>query len=527
MAAGTPLGPPANPDPPTEQVSLSSSLRACAVAFVVAVASYGAANLGHAMVLSSQGVSVLWPACAYLVSVLVLVPRRTWPLLIPAGLAGFAVHDYQFGFTPGRIALLNIADTIEILIIVFGLRYSFDGLPRLNGSKAFAKYCFYAVFLGPFVSAFVVPLAVPGAYLANWRIWFFSQTLAFLTLPPAILSWAAFYDESRLRAPLRARLEAVALIGGLALLGYFVVLGPWNTMPTAFLYSFVPFLLWAALRFGSMGVSTAMIVISFWSIWGAIYGHGPFAAPESIDSVLSLQLFLMFASIPFMTLAVMAEERARHVKALSSVSRRLIEAHEEERQRIARELHDDFNQRIALVSIDLHGLESSLAGSEAQARSASNISRQIHELSSDIHALSHRLHSSKLQHLGLVAGCHGFCKELSARRNVEIGFQSDNVPANLSAEISLCLFRVLQEALQNAVKHSGARAYRVSLGSRGGEVQLTVRDSGAGFDPARAMNGRGLGLTSMQERMMLVGGRLSIDSRPGHGTTVSASVVPR
>jgi signal transduction histidine kinase len=498
-------------------------LRTAVLALLVAAASYVAARLGHSIVLTSQGVSVLWPACAFLVSVLLLVPRQTWPVFIPAGLLGFIVHDVQVGFAPATIALLNLKDTIEILIVSLGLGYAFHGVPRLNSSKALAKYCFFAVFLGPFVSAFIVAPAIPGSYLVKWRMWFFSQTLAFLTLTPAILSWVHVTDEWRFRESHRSRLEAVALIGGLAVLGYLVLLAPWRAMPTVLIYAFVPFLLWAALRFGSMGVSTSMIVIAFLSIWGAIHGRGPFV-PGAFNTVLSLQLFLIFAALPFMTLAVVAEERERHQKGLSNVSRRLIEAHEEERSWIARELHDDFNQRVAMLSMDLEGLEGSLSSLEVHARKVGEIKTQIREFGRDIHALSHRLHSSKLEHLGLVAACKGFCRELSERHIVEIELRSENIPQNLPSEVSLCLFRVMQEALQNGVKHSGERRFLVSLVCTAGEIELTVRDSGVGFDPEQALYGNGLGLNSMKERLTLVRGRLSIDAGVGHGTTIRARV---
>jgi PAS domain S-box-containing protein len=218
-------------------------------------------------------------------------------------------------------------------------------------------------------------------------------------------------------------------------------------------------------------------------------------------------------------------ERKRAEEALSTVSRRLIEAQEEERSWIARELHDDINQRIAMLSINLDSLQRDLSGSEVQARSrVEETERQLKELGSDIQALSHRLHSSKLDILGLAAACRGFCRELSERHSVEIEFYSEGIPKNLSNEISLCLFRVVQEALQNAVKHSGVREFQVWLNGACNRIELTVHDSGSGFDPESALVGDGLGLTSMKERLKLVNGRLSIDSKPGHGTTIHAHV---
>jgi PAS domain S-box-containing protein len=218
-------------------------------------------------------------------------------------------------------------------------------------------------------------------------------------------------------------------------------------------------------------------------------------------------------------------ERKQAEEALSSVSRRLIEAHEEERAWIARELHDDINQRVALLGVNLEGLKQDLSASNGQmSRRVKEVQEHVSDLASDIQALSHRLHSSKLEYLGLGAAAEGFCKELSAGQNVEIDFHSRVIPKNVPQEISLCIFRVLQEALQNAVKYSGARRFEVSLAAALNEIELTVHDSGIGFEPEKAIGGHGLGLTSMKERLKMVDGYLSIDSKPQSGTTIYARV---
>ena len=146
------------------------------------------------------------------------------------------------------------------------------------------------------------------------------------------------------------------------------------------------------------------------------------------------------------------------------------------------------------------------------------------DLGSDVQALSHRLHSSKLECLGLAGAAAGFCKEFSAQQGVEIDFQSEGIPEELSEEISICLFRVLQEAVQNAAKHSGSRHLQVSLRNGPKEIELTVYDSGIGFELEKAFQKQGLGLTSMRERMNLVNGELSIESGLQRGTTVCARV---
>ena len=218
-------------------------------------------------------------------------------------------------------------------------------------------------------------------------------------------------------------------------------------------------------------------------------------------------------------------ERKQAEEEVSSVSRRLIEAHEEERTWIARELHDDINQRVAMVSIYLDNLKQGLPSSNVQVRHRlDEAKQQIEDLGNDVQALSHRLHSSKLEYLGLSAACRSFCKELSEQHNVKIEICSDNVPPDLSKEISICLFRVLQEALQNAVKYSGVREFQVSLKGTFDQVELSVQDSGHGFDSEKVTNSHGLGLTSMKERLKLVDGQLVIDSKFQQGTTIRASV---
>jgi PAS domain S-box-containing protein len=218
-------------------------------------------------------------------------------------------------------------------------------------------------------------------------------------------------------------------------------------------------------------------------------------------------------------------ERKLAEEALSSVSRRLIEAHEEERTWIARELHDDINQRLALLAVNMHQTEQGLPDSAVKLRERlQEESRQLSEIASEIQALSHRLHSSKLEYLGLAAAAASFCRELSAQQKVEIDFHSDDIPQKLPQEISLCLFRVLQEASQNAAKYSGVKQFQVRLSSTPEAVYLTVQDSGVGFDVEEALRSHGLGLTSMRERLKLVDGKLSIDSSPQLGTAIRAAV---
>ncbi len=212
-------------------------------------------------------------------------------------------------------------------------------------------------------------------------------------------------------------------------------------------------------------------------------------------------------------------------EALTRMGRRLIEAHEEERTWIARELHDDVLQRMALLMVDLEVWDQQLPDPAVDFHESTRRGLQrLSDIVDDIQALSHRLHSSKLEYLGIVAAAMGFCQELAEQQKVQVNFTHRNIPESMPQEIALCIFRVLQEALQNAVKYSGVRQFAVELLGHEGQIQLAVRDSGVGFDSHQAVNGRGLGLISMRERVYLARGRISIESKPGIGTTIRARV---
>jgi PAS domain S-box-containing protein len=212
-------------------------------------------------------------------------------------------------------------------------------------------------------------------------------------------------------------------------------------------------------------------------------------------------------------------------QALQTVGGRLLEAQDEERKRIARELHDDISQKLALLSMELAQANRSANGSvEATKERLNEIRQHCSEIAKDIQSLSHQLHYSKLDYLGLVGALKGFCRDFAKQYDVSVEFEEENVPRQLPRQISLCLFRVTQEALHNAVKYSGTQEYIVRLSATQDKVELVITDAGAGFDVAEVTRNQGLGLVSMEERVHLVQGRFNIESKPGKGTEVVVSV---
>ena len=625
--------------------TLDSRLALLFLASLLGALSYAATSLGDVLVIRPEMVWPLWPGCAFLVAVLLLTPRRIWPVLLFAGLLGFFLYDLRTSLTLRTTALLIASDSIEILVATLGASYAFAGVPQLNSIRNLAIYLGVVVLLAPMSAAFVGAVALRGSYWVLWWVCFLTEALALITVTPAILGWM-----NSVRRPLPYYVEAIVLTIGLIVLGYFTFVAAGDPSRPVLLYSLVPLLLWSALRFGTTGVSTSMLLIAFLSIWGAVRGKGPFGREARPSDALFLQLFLLFAVLPFMVLAALVEEskegaqalresearfrllantapvliwmsdtdkrcsyfnkpwldftgrsidaelgdgwaegvhrddlqycletyehafdrhesfrmeyRLRHhngeyrwvldvgvprfsqdrsflgyigvavdvterklaEEALADVSRKLVEVQEEERERIARDLHDDINQRLAMLAIEIEQLENAAVPNNDLSQRLREIREQLIAVSTGVQSISRQLHSPQLEHLGLVPTVKSFCKEFSTRQGVEVDFRNEEIPGYVPPEVSLCLFRVLQEALHNAAQHSEVRHFDVRLGYSGKQIELTVSDHGIGFDDTFVADEPGLGLISMRERVRLVNGTFDLYSKPMGGTTIHARV---
>jgi signal transduction histidine kinase len=216
-------------------------------------------------------------------------------------------------------------------------------------------------------------------------------------------------------------------------------------------------------------------------------------------------------------------QRLHSESAAHELSARLIHAHEEERSRLARELHDDVTQRLALLAIDAGREERSLPRAGGGAAMQSMRERLV-RLSEDVHALSYRLHPSVLEDLGLIEALRSECARFSRTCSAQLEVNASDMLDNLPNDTALCLFRIAQEGLRNIARHAEASRAELSLRRRDGGVQLAISDDGKGFDPARSNDHASLGHASMRQRAFLLGGKVEIDSSPGLGTTIQAWV---
>jgi signal transduction histidine kinase len=220
-------------------------------------------------------------------------------------------------------------------------------------------------------------------------------------------------------------------------------------------------------------------------------------------------------------IAVDITERKQVEEGLANLSGRLISAQEEERKRIAREIHDDYSQQLALLAMDLENLEEETENPSANQK-LHQIWNGIGEIGADLHSLSHRLHSSTLDTLGLVAGANAFCTEFAEQQEIRVDFADENVPRDVPGDAALCLFRIVQEGLRNIKRHSGADRAEVRLECSGEKLHLSVADRGRGFDVNNRSPRSGIGIRSMEERLRSLGGHLEINSRPTEGTRIDA-----
>jgi signal transduction histidine kinase len=209
---------------------------------------------------------------------------------------------------------------------------------------------------------------------------------------------------------------------------------------------------------------------------------------------------------------------------LRDLTIRLLNAREEERSRVARELHDDLSQRMALLSIRLAQIVPMIEGRSDVRRRLHFVQKDAQEIATDIHRLSYKLHPSKLDYLGLSAAIGGLCQEVNATGKPAVEFHEQGSIADLPKEVTLCVFRIAQEALRNCAKHSGAKLARVTLVNTGKGTRLSVSDNGCGFEIKPETMESGLGFTSMRERLRIVGGTLTVRSQPARGTSIDVSI---
>ncbi len=316
-------------DPPTERRHSNASRLIVSAALVFAGYYFGA-KIGFALTFQPHPVSVLWPPNAILLSALLLTPVRTWwVVVLLAALPAHWLVQLQSDVPPRMILCWFISNSCEALIGATCTRFLIRGPVRLDRLRNVAIFSLSCVFLGPFLSSFLDSAFVAlnhwgeGSYWETWRIRFSSNVLAALTIAAFIVTWktkgiAAWQSVSRWKW-----LEGTCLLLGLCVVAFILFNRLWPNAGSALLYAPLPFMLWAAVRFGSRGATTASLAIAFLAIWGVAHGNGPFSDRSAEENALSVQLFLIFMSLPLLFLAALIEERDQVVETLREREERI------------------------------------------------------------------------------------------------------------------------------------------------------------------------------------------------------------
>lgn len=232
---------------------------------------------------------------------------------------------------------------------------------------------------------------------------------------------------------------------------------------------------------------------------------------------------LVVQTVLIVLLLLGRRNRVKLVEELRLLSGKLITAQEDERKRIARELHDDITQLLALHSIELDQMNPEEVSPGDRTR-LHDLSVQAGEIATEVHNIAYRLHPSKLHHLGLLPAVREFCKEVALRHGIDVEVAEKDIPPDLDSDTTLCLYRVIQESLGNILRHSAASHAVVTLRRGEREIMVSIADDGRGFDPGALPASQGIGLLGMRERLRLVRGRMNVNSKPGSGTEITVNV---
>jgi signal transduction histidine kinase len=508
--------------------------RALAPFVLVFLAYVVAGTLGQATTnIRSSNLGPVWPAYGIALAAGLKYGYRIWPALAASAFLVAVQGSVSIAAAAGQA----IGATLGALTGTFLLQRisNFDpSLSRLRDALGL-------IVLGAFGSALVSSLiGVFSLYATGiqpysglpsaWLIYWLGDSTGVLLVTPLVFTPLVW------RVPSRARAFEFATLLALLTVACFVIFGDWQVFSIRvgiLAFAVLPFVMWGAIGFGVGGATLTVFWTAALATVLTALGFGPFAGNTPfVNAVLLDVLFIVLSVTGLALAAVIAErqraeqERERSIRdqaamearyALAAVNRKLIEAQEQERTRIARELHDNISQRLALLMVQLsaHRVDQS---------EAIELHARVVEIAADVHALSHNLHSSKLELLGFSMGMQLLCKEVGDRYQVRVAVDAHDVPAQVPPDTALCLYRILQEALQNAAKHSGVREFDVRLWGTSDAINLQVRDRGAGFDIEASKWSTGMGLVSMQERVRLVCGELSIESASERGTMIHARV---
>jgi signal transduction histidine kinase len=513
-----------------------------ALAFSYFIGAHAALFIGT---LSDRMFAPFWPPNIILFCALVIAPQRRWWLYIAAAFPAHVIVGLGVGMSEGRLLLAFAANCTVALLNAYGVRRFVPGPPWLGTFHAASLYIVITTIVSPAVAGLVGafgPIIAGGAlrhYWTFWSHWYLSNALPSLTLGPMFLIWfAEGWQWPRWSPSVRqfiAPLLAVSLVGvcilSIEAAGH---LSTKSFLPAVLLVP-LPLILIATMRSGVKGASGAVLIATIILIWRALHGPILFPGENPEQSVIALQLFLLGLSVPALLLGALIDELRRGEETTRRLTKSLLVAQDEERRRIARELHDSTGQNLIGGALIAERIEAMLPAA------AMPLMRQLEDILQqsikELRTVSYLLHPPFLDEAGLEIALRHYVEGYGVRSGVAVELEVASDLGRLPPETEVALFRIVQEALANVARHANSPTATVSLARTnwtfGPRIELTIEDEGRGIllPPRTASGGpwdatrakRGVGLASMRERIEQIGGRLEIYSVVGR-TSVKAII---
>lgn len=522
-----------SPDDPVNPATSTRPSPALRVAFTLVLPLLIGCLLGQLLPTLAQmpgfRLHVLWIPGPLLMGWLLFTPRPQWRTCLLAAAAGAVLASALVPF----VALNGLmAGAGEIVLVAAAawllLRWRGTG-PPLEGYRDIALFVVLGGIALPVCVAWwqmlVFPDAprglAPGVLLTR----LLCSSVSYLLIVPVVVNIARVLQSPERRAGWRWRTVAIAML----LLGALGVIWgmDWadGVMTPLLVLAPIPLLIWALIVFGVSGASVCMLLVAVLAMQLSMAGVGPFAFWTPERNLITAQVWTLGTSCALLFLGALSEQKlSNHLKLqqayrrLGEVTGRMLVVQEEERTRIARDLHDDVNQSLAAISICLSSLRNQIP--DAERHSVVELQEQLLTVSNDIRSISHELHPSILRFTGLASALDAFCIKRNARGALRVRCRIES-PPRLGDDRELSLFRIVQEAVNNVDKHAHASTAHVLVTVRGEQLLLRVDDDGIGMPLAGSMPAApGLGMISMEERARLLGGSLQIGSSPLGGTRV-------
>ncbi len=509
----------------------------------VAIAYYlGAESAFGIGTLSDRIFAPFWPPNSILFCALLLAPKRRWWLYIVAAFPAHAIAELSVGMPANELLVAFATNCLVAIMSAIGVQHFLKEPPWFGTLRNAAIYLLITTGLSPAISALggaFVQILGGGSFSSYWTFWgnwYIANALGSVTLAPILL--LCFGSRADL-APFttRRKIEAALLIAGLIVTCNIAFEYPpealWSGFLPAILYSPIPLILYATIRFGELGANSAILVVTVVATWRSLPNPAIFIGHNADASVLPLQVFLLGIAIPIFFLGAAIDELRRSNDATRKLTGALLRVQDEERRRIARELHDSTGQNLVVASLMAERLKP--MAPESCEPVITDLRGILQTAITEIRTMSHLLHPPVLDGIGLGVTLKTYVYGFTNRTGIDVDLDVADDFGRLPSAVETVFFRVTQEGLTNIWRHAESTSARIQLSRQAdAQVTLSIEDNGKGMPQgirvatASGVNEgmripTGLGLVGMRERLRQIGGRLEIDSIPGK-TVVRAIV---